>query len=185
MGKHETEERYEAQQQEERHEFPGIAALAEKALLAAFSAAFHTTGATVLTASLLRTIGNSYGSMCFAYGPQRHPASIVALRKAMDAYVAVRPSAEPLLFPDSPLGEQPASKPQTVNHYRVLMETIRAAYWKKRQTLHDGAAFDALADDGRGYDPERHSLKNVVDALVRVSPKAKQLNARYFGGRFS
>ena len=184
MGKHDTEERYEVDAQQEEQQ-PGAVAAAAAALVAAFSAAFHNGMGNVLDGRLLRTIGNSYASMCFAYGPAQHPPSIEALRKAMEAYVAVNPAAEPLLFPDVDelLGTATPSKP-AVSPYRQLMETIRAAYWKKRQVLHDAAALDAIADDGRGYDPSRFALKNVVDALVRVSPRAQYLNARYFGGRF-
>lgn len=185
MGKHETEERYEVQQEERQLQSTPAAVLqAGAALLAAFSAAFHNEQ-RIITASLLRTIGNSYASMCFAYGPAAHPRSIEELREAMEQYAAVNPAAEPLLFPDVDelLGVPSPSRPAP-GPFAVLMQNIRAAYWKKRQTLHDRAALDEIADDGRGYDPKRWPLKHVVNALVRVSPHAQELNQRYYRGSF-
>jgi hypothetical protein len=114
MGNREWEEQYEAQRFDDETHAEEENARAEMRrdaqtpieratapLLTAFAGAFHTD-AIELTDSTLRTIGNSYASMCFAYGPTPHPRTIEALRKAMDAYVNAAPDVEPLLFPDCP-----------------------------------------------------------------------------------
>lgn len=72
------------------------------------------------------------------------------------------------------------------DQFKALMAKIRDSYFAKRKTQKgDDVAFDLLCE-GRDnqFGPDFFPLKHVVNALVRVSPKAKQMNARYFGGRF-
>lgn len=68
-------------------------------LVVAYRNAFHTAVRVDLDETTLRTIGNSYASCCFTFGPEEHPRALVTLRAAMDAYVAEHPEADALLFP--------------------------------------------------------------------------------------
>lgn len=87
-------------EQEEREQ---IEALRESRvrtpLVIAYRDAFHTAVRVDLDETTLRTIGNSYASCCVSFGPEEHPRTLVTLRRAMDAYVAVHPEADALLFP--------------------------------------------------------------------------------------
>lgn len=96
---HRFDDEAHAEESDARHEADGPEERAAVALCDAFRVAFHS-GDYELDDSVLRTIGNSYASVCFAYGPEQHPRSIVELRKAMDRYAIVCPETESLLFPE-------------------------------------------------------------------------------------
>jgi len=152
-------------------------------LLKAYRAAFHAPVDLALTDSALRTIGNSYASVCFVYGPVPHPESVERLGAAMHAYVAVHPEADDLLFPaECPFGEGKPVERKTV----TLREKIQAAYFAQPAAVSDSGRFERLVEEkGGAFDEGRWSLRDVTQALVGFSAKAQFINRKYFGGRFS